>query len=135
MWTAFVSLAVFTWAIHAGRDPVEARALCFVTLILMQFFNAFNCRSEQRSLFQIGVFANRWLWLAILWECAILVLLLYVPVLQRAFRIFPLGAGDWLIVISSASTIFIAAEVYKFIMSGVKGGGEPLKGQRVPLSG
>jgi len=120
VWTAFVSLAVFIWAIHAGRDPVEARALCFVTLILVQFFNAFNCRSERRSLFQIGVFANRWLWLAILWECAIFALLLYVPVLQRAFRTFPLGAGDWLIVISSASTIFIAAEVYKLIMRGGK---------------
>ena len=114
VWTAFVTLAVFIWAIHAGRGAVEARALCFVTLILMQFFNAFNCRSEHRSLFQIGVFANKWLWLAIIWECVILIFLLYIPVLQRAFRTFPLGAGDWLIVISSASTIFIVAEMYKF---------------------
>jgi Ca2+-transporting ATPase len=115
VWTAFVSLAVFAWAIYAGRGPVEARALCFITLILLQFFNAFNCRSERRSLFKIGVFANKWLWLAILWECAVLILLLYVPVLQEAFRTFPLGAGDWLIVISSASTIFIVAEAYKLI--------------------
>lgn len=116
VWTAVVALAVFIWAIHAGRGEVEARALCFVTLILVQFFNAFNCRSERRSLFLIGVFANWWLWLAILWECAILALLLYVPILQRSFRTFPLDAGDWLIVIASASTIFIAAEVYKVIM-------------------
>jgi Ca2+-transporting ATPase len=122
MWTAFVSLAVFIWAIHAGRGAVEARALCFVTLILMQFFNAFNCRSEQRSLFQIGVFANRWLWLAILWECIILMLVLYIPVLQGAFRVFPLGAGDWLIVIFSASTIFMVAEAYKLISRREKGG-------------
>jgi len=116
VWTAVVSLAVFIWAIHMGRGEAEARALCFVTLILVQFFNAFNCRSEQRSLFSIGIFANWWLWLAVLWECAILALLLYVPVLQRAFRAFPLGVEDWLIVIASASTIFIAAEVYKVIM-------------------
>ena len=115
VWTAFVSLTVFIWAIHAGRGTVEARALCFVTLILIQFFNAFNCRSEQRSLFQIGVFANRWLWLAILWECVILILVLYIPVLQGAFRVFPLAVGDWLIVIFSASTIFIVAEAYKLI--------------------
>jgi P-type Ca2+ transporter type 2C len=115
MWTAFVSLAIFVWAIHAGRGAVGARALCFVTLILIQFFNAFNCRSEQRSLFQIGVFANRWLWLAILWECVILILVLYIPVLQGAFRVFPLAVGDWLIVIFSASTIFMVAEAYKLI--------------------
>jgi Ca2+-transporting ATPase len=115
VWTAFVSLAVFIWALQAGRGAVEARALCFVTLILMQFFNALNCRSEQRSLFQIGVFTNRWLWLAILWECVILMLVLYIPILQGAFRVFPLGVGDWLIVVCSAFTIFIVAEVYKLI--------------------
>ena len=122
VWTALVSLAVFIWAIHSGRGAVEARALCFVTLILMQFFNAFNCRSEHRSLFQIGVFANKWLWLAIIWECVILIFLLYIPVLQRAFRTFPLGAGDWLIVISSASTIFIVAEMYKLVSGRRRGG-------------
>jgi Ca2+-transporting ATPase len=122
VWTAFVSLAVFIWALHAGRGAVEARALCFVTLILMQFFNAFNCRSVQRSLFQIGVFANKWLWLAIIWECVILILVLYIPVLQGAFRVFPLGAGDWLIVIFSASTIFMVAEMYKLISSKGRGG-------------
>jgi Ca2+-transporting ATPase len=115
VWTAFVSLAVFVWAIHTGRGEVEARALCFVTLILIQFFNALNCRSEQRSLFQIGVFGNRWLWLAILWECIVLMLVLYIPILQEAFRVFPLGVGDWLIVFFSASTIFMAAEVYKLV--------------------
>jgi Ca2+-transporting ATPase len=115
VWTAFVSLAIFIWAIHAGRGAVEARALCFVTLILIQFFNAFNCRSEQHSLFEIGVFANRWLWLAILWECVILVFVLYIPVLQDAFRVFPLGVVDWLFVVCAASTIFIFTEVYKLI--------------------
>jgi Ca2+-transporting ATPase len=115
VWTAFVSLAVFVWAIQAGRGTVEARTLCFVTLILMQFFNAFNCRSMQRSFFQIGVFTNRWLWLAILWECVVLTLVLYIPVLQGAFHVFPLGVGDWLIVVCSAFTIFIVAEVYKLI--------------------
>lgn len=116
VWTAFVSLTVFIWALHAGRGAVEARGLCFVTLILMQFFNAFNCRSELRSLFQVGILTNRWLWLAILWECIVLILVLYIPVLQGAFRVFPLGVGDWLIIVLSSSTIFIAAEVYKFII-------------------
>jgi Ca2+-transporting ATPase len=120
IWTAVISLGVFIWAIQTGRGELEARALCFVTLILVQFFNAFNCRSEKRPLFRIGVFTNWWLWLAILWECAILALLLYVPVLQKAFRTFPLDVGDWLIVIASASTIFIIAEVYKLIRSSKK---------------
>jgi hypothetical protein len=40
---------------------------------------------------------------------------LYLPVLQEAFRVFPLGVGDWLIVVFSASSIFMVAEVYKLI--------------------
>jgi len=125
VWTAFVSLAVFTWAIHAGRGFTEAQSLCFVTLILVQFFNAFNCRSERYSLFQIGIFANKWLWLAILWECIILTLLLYVPFLQRAFRTFPFSGEDWLIAAASASTIFILAELYKLL--GTRLGATPAK--------
>jgi hypothetical protein len=48
-------------------------------------------------------------------ERHILILVLCIPVLQGAFRVFSLGVGDWLIVVFSASTIFIVAEVYKLI--------------------
>jgi Ca2+-transporting ATPase len=117
IWTAFVSLAVFLWAWNSGKDHLEAQSMCFITLILVQFFNAFNCRSLEHSLFKIGPFANRWLLLAIGWECIMLSLVVYLPILQGPFNTYPLTLVDWLMAIFSASTIFIVAEVYKLISS------------------
>ena len=113
LWTALVTLGVFLWALNVGKSALEAQSMCFVTLILIEFFNAFNCRSLDFSLFKVGVFSNKWLWLAIAWECVMLSLVVYLPILQEPFNTFPLTSSDWAICFFSASTIFIAAEVYK----------------------
>ena len=117
IWTALVTLGVFLWAIDSGKSFLEAQSLCFVTLILIEFFNAFNCRSLQYSLFKVGPFTNKWLLLAIGWECIILSLVVYLPILQGPFNTYALTLTDWIIAILSASTIFIAAEIYKLIIS------------------
>ena len=117
IWTALVTLGVFLWAINSGKDFLEAQSMCFVTLVLIEFFNAFNCRSLEHSLFKVGPFTNKWLLLAIGWECVMLGLVIYLPVLQGPFHTFALTLTDWVIAILSASTIFIAAEIYKLIIS------------------
>ncbi|OGN92209.1 MAG: ATPase [Chloroflexi bacterium RBG_13_50_10] len=117
IWTALVSLAVFLWALISGRDHSEAQTICFVTLILIQLFNAFNCRSLEYSLFKVGLFTNKWLLLAIGWECVMLGIVVYLPILQGPFNTYALTLVDWVIAILSASTIFIAAEIYKLIIS------------------
>jgi Ca2+-transporting ATPase len=120
IWTAIVALVVFLWALSSGRDHSEAQTICFVTLILVQFFNAFNCRSSEHSLFKIGITTNKWLLLAIAWECVMLGLVVYLPILQGPFNTYSLSLTDWLIAILSASTIFIVAEIYKLIMSRIR---------------
>src|SRR4030043_30058 len=95
VWTALVTLGVFLWALNVGKDPLEAQSMCFVTLILIQFFNAFNCRSLEHSLFKIGITTNRWILLAIAWECVMLGLVIYLPVLQGPFNTYSLTFIDW----------------------------------------
>jgi Ca2+-transporting ATPase len=115
IWTGIVSFLVFCWSLKSGRPFAEAQCMCFVTLIFIQFFNGFNCRSLDQSLFQIGVFSNKWMILAMTWEVIMLLLVVYLPILQGPFRTFPLTLVDWAIAILSASTIFIAAEIYKLL--------------------
>jgi Ca2+-transporting ATPase len=117
IWTAVVTLGVFLWAVDSGKNFLEAQSMCFVTLILIEFFNAFNCRSLEYSLFKIGPLANKWLLLAIGWECIMLGLIVYLPILQGPFNTYALSLTDWIIAVLSASTIFIGAEIYKLIIS------------------
>ncbi len=115
IWTALVGLGVFIWALNNGKTDLEAQALCFVTLILAEMFNAYNSRSEKYSVFKIGVFGNKWLNWAILSSLAMTLLVVYVPVLQGPFNTYSLTSGDWLIAFLAASTLFIAVEISKDI--------------------
>ena len=117
IWTALVTLAVFLWAVDSGKDILEAQGVCFLTLILIEFFNAFNCRSLEYSLFKIGPFGNRWLIWAILVTIAMTIPIFYVPFLEETFRVHTLTSIDWIVAVLSASTIFIGAEIYKLIMT------------------
>ena len=113
VWTCVAPLGVFIWAISTGKPMVEAQCLCFVTLILIQFFNAFSCRSLERSMFNLGVRANRWLIAAVAWELCLLGVIIYVPALQGPFNTYPLDGMDWLVAIFAAATLIIVAEIYK----------------------
>ena len=113
VWTCIAPLGVFLWALNAGKPMIEAQCMCFVTLILIQFFNAFCCRSLERSVFNLGVRNNKWLLAAVAWEFLLLCLIIYMPALQVPFNTFPLDWQDWIIVIASAASLLIVAEIYK----------------------
>jgi len=113
VWTGAVTLGMFVWSVHSGRPFSEAQSMTFVTLILVEFFNAFNCRSFDRSLFKIGIFTNKWLVLAVLWELVLLNVIIYVPALQGPFNTHALTLEDWALSVGAASTIFVAFEIAK----------------------
>ena len=117
IWTALVTLGVFLWAMDSGKDILEAQGVCFITLILIEFFNAFNCRSLEYSFFKIGPLGNKWLIWSILGSIAITIPIFYVPFLKQTFGVHALTSLDWIVAVLSASTIFIGAEIYKLILS------------------
>lgn len=114
LWSAAVSLGIFLWALNSGRSLLEAQCMVFVTLVVIQFFKAFNYRSDRLSIFKIGLFTNRWLIAAIVWECIILLLVVYLPFLQAPFNTYSLGIAEWAIAIFAALTIFPVLEIAKF---------------------
>ena len=89
-------------------------AMTFVALVLIQFFNAYCCRSDHASVVD-RPFANRWLNLAVAWELALLVVIAYVPFFQRAFGTFAFTASDWLLTVGLAFSIVPVLELVKAI--------------------
>ena len=114
LWSALVNLGVFSWALNSGRSQEEAMTMTFVSLVLIQFFKAYNFRSDRQSVF-IRPFANKWLNIAILWEIVLLILIIYVPFLHDAFGTFYLPLVDWAIVLGLALTISPVLEVAKWM--------------------
>ena len=113
MWTALVTFGVFIWALQSGRSVVEAQCLTFVTLVVVQLFHSFNCRSERASLFTVGAFKNRWLLGGVAFSFLLTLPLLYAPFLQGPFRTYALGLSDWGIVLLSGVSVVAIAELGK----------------------
>jgi len=116
VWSCLVNLGIFKWALDAGRGMIEAQCLCFLTLIIIQFFKAYNFRSDKKSILQIGLFKNKWLNLSIISQMLLMLVIIYVPFLQEPFRTFSLSAADWAIVILVAATIFPVLEISKAVI-------------------
>jgi Ca2+-transporting ATPase len=122
------TLGVMDWALPGGLLPNGAGALryaqtmAFTTLVFFQLFNVFNARFERRSaLHRLG--ANRWLWLAVLLSLLLQVAVVYVPVLQQAFRTVPLAAADWLVCAGIGSSVLWLVELRKLVGRRMDSGG------------
>jgi len=114
LWSALVNLGLFAWALSSGRSLEEAITMTFVSLVLIQFFKAYNFRSDRHSVLN-RPFANKWLNWAILWEVVLLVLIIYVPFLHDAFGTYYLPLVDWLIALGLALTISPVLELAKWM--------------------
>jgi Ca2+-transporting ATPase len=113
-WSAIANLGVFMWASKSGRSYEEAITMTFVSLVLIQFFKAYNFRSDRHSVFR-RPFANKWLNLAIAWELVLLLVVVYLPILHEPFGTYSLPLIDWVIVISVAFTVMPVLEIAKWM--------------------
>ncbi len=113
-WAALVNLGLFWGLLESGRSEAEAMTMTFVSLVLIQFWNAFNFRSDRLSALT-RPFANRWLNLAIAWELTLLLAIVYVPFLQGPFGTYGLSATDWALVVGLSLTILPVIEAAKWM--------------------
>ena len=115
IWSTIVNVSLFQWAMASGRPLKEAMTMTFVSLVLIQFFKAYNFRSERNSIFN-RPFANKWLNLAIGWELVMLAAIIFVPFFQVPFGTFLLTGEDWVIVMVSAITVVPVIELLKWFL-------------------
>ena len=64
-----------------GIDVQTAETMAFVTLSLAELFRAYTVRSERASLFQIGIFSNKYMQYAVGLSIALLLIVCAVPFL------------------------------------------------------
>ena len=114
LWSTLVNLGLFIWAMNSGRSQAEAMTMTFVSLVFIQFFKAYNYRSDRLSVLH-KPFANKWLNLSILWEIVLLIVIIYVPFLHDAFGMYYLPLVDWVIIIGLAFTIIPVLELAKWM--------------------
>ncbi len=99
-----------------GVDVQTAETMAFLTLSLCELFRAYTVRSERASLFQIGVFSNRYMQYAVGLSITLLILVAAVPFLQPIFNTHWLNLNEWLVVIGLALIPAVSEEITKFFL-------------------
>jgi magnesium-transporting ATPase (P-type) len=90
--------------------------MTFVTLILFELFFAHACRSLRFTVWKLGVFGNRWLWLATLSSALLMLAVVYIPGWAEAFHVVPLTGADWLVALSVSFSGFVLVETGKWVV-------------------
>jgi P-type Ca2+ transporter type 2C len=95
-------------------DLAKAWTISLTTLAVFQWFNAWNCRSEEKSIFQINPFSNKFLIGATFIVIALQMVAIYTPFFQKVLQTTPLSGREWFMIILVASSVLIVEELRKF---------------------
>jgi len=69
--------------------------MAFVVLSVSQLVHSLNMRNEKKSIFQIGLFSNKYLIGAIVFGIVLQNLIITVPALANVFSVHALSLMDW----------------------------------------
>ena len=105
------------WGLKGSEQVlIEAQTMVFITLVLAELVNVFNCRSDHLSLFSVGIFANKFLIASALVSLAMMVAVIEWDPLAALFHTTPLRWRDWLLAAALALLIVPVVEAAKWWM-------------------
>ncbi|MDI6882200.1 MAG: cation-transporting P-type ATPase [Methanothermobacter sp.] len=124
---AILVMSGYFWVLYNGgwtlgehlafTDPLylKATTMVFAGIVMAQVGNILTCQTTKSSVFEIGLFKNRWIIWGILFELIILFSIVYLPQLQPIFGTAPLGFNEWLYLLSFVPIVFLADELRKAV--------------------
>jgi Ca2+-transporting ATPase len=113
-----VVLGAYAWGVYAkGAVHADAMTIAFTMLVLAELPVAYAVRSENVSLLKIGLFSNRSMQWAVSLSLVMLLLVLYVPGLQKAFDTVTLEGWMWGIIAPLILVPALVLEVRKLVLA------------------
>jgi Ca2+-transporting ATPase len=106
---------MFISSLNAGMPLERARTVALTTMVFFQLYQAFNCRSETRSIFSMSMMTNPFLFFSVIAAFFAQMAVIYVPSFQWIFRTVPLSLNEWTKIVAVTASIVIAIELDKAI--------------------
>lgn len=105
----------FYSALSENVSLEHARTIAMTTMVLFQFFQAWNSRSETQSIFRINPLSNPFLFYSMMAAFVAQIAVIYVPALQWIFRTESLTFMEWVKIAVIAITVIAAVEIDKLM--------------------
>ena len=109
------TLFLFISNLKAGVPIERARTIALTTMVFFQFYQAFNCRSETRSVFRMNPISNPLLFISMIAAFLAQLSVIYVPAFQWIFRTVPITVNEWVQILMVSTTIILVVETDKWI--------------------
>lgn len=109
-------MAIGTFIVYLnalGGTALYVQTMTLTALAAFQWMNAWNARSEHRSLATLSPFANKPLLGATALVVTLQLLAIYAPPFQRILQTTALSGRDWILILAVASTVVLADEIWK----------------------
>ncbi|MGB5687008.1 MAG: HAD-IC family P-type ATPase, partial [Candidatus Electrothrix sp.] len=112
------AFGLFQWELAAGASLDAARTVAVNVFIVMELFYLFNCRSLTKSIFQLGLFTNLWVFAGVSAMLLIQMVYTYVPVMNQLFHSTAIGIGSWARIMLAGAIGFLIVEGEKKLRAG-----------------
>ena len=99
--------------IESNASLQEAQTIAFCSIVIFEWFLAFNARSDEFTVFRLGLLRNRWILISLSVAILLQIAVVYVPFFQVAFGTYPLSLHEWAIALLPGTTIFVVETIRK----------------------
>ncbi len=107
--------SMFVFELYAD-DLAKARTMTLITMAMYQWFNAWNCRSERKSIFEIGWLSNSWFLAASVLVAVLQIAVVYMPLLRDIFHTVPISAQEFGFILLITCPLLLIEEIRKLFV-------------------
>lgn len=101
------------WGLDQSATHAHARTVAVNVFVMVELFYLFNCRSLTKSMFQLGVFSNLWIWIGVGSMIALQMMFTYAPFMNKFFHSAPIGWDAWWRILLTAVVAYAIVELEK----------------------
>lgn len=103
------------WGLDKAASDAHARTVAVNVFVMVELFYLFNCRSLTKSMFQLGVFSNLWIWVGVGSMITLQLLFTYSPFMNRFFHSAPIGWDAWWRILLTAVVAYAIVGLEKWL--------------------
>lgn len=108
-----LSMLVYNHYLVQGTE--KARTAIFLVVSMTQIFNAYNMRSLKQTVFEFGIFTNKWVNLAFLASLVLQIIVIKLTPMRELFGLGDIGYTEIVILFLLSSIVLWAGELFKYL--------------------
>lgn len=110
----------FEWALGQGYSDAVARTVSVNVFVVVELYYLFNCRSLTKSMFQLGLFTNRWIGVGVVALVTLQLAFTYAPTMNRIFHSAPIGWDAWWRILLTGAFVYAVVGFDKWVRRDIR---------------